>query len=306
MKRLVAIFVLFVLLLPAQAFAQGQLALSSVEVALWPEFDRPTMLVIYRATLSAQATLPAELRIRIPKAAGIPNAVAARQPDGNLITIPYTQEDAGEWSTLVFKATTPDFQIEYYDPGLQKDGQARHFEYAWPGDYAVEMFKVEVQQPVGANDMRITPGMVTSRPGDDGLVYFNLDVGSLQANQPFNITVDYQKDGDNLSSGSVPVAPSGPIASTTPGSLSLSSLLPAILVVLGLALIAGGGYWYWKSGRQAAQPKKARRSRGKAGGMEAESGGAPEGSHVYCHQCGKRAAAGDRFCRACGAELRRG
>ncbi len=29
-------------------------------------------------------------------------------------------------------------QIEYYDPGLQKNADQRHFEYTWPGDYAVD------------------------------------------------------------------------------------------------------------------------------------------------------------------------
>lgn len=59
-------------LLPWSAFAQGNLTLSSVEVDLWPEYDQPAVLVIYRVVLPASVVLPADLTLRIPAAAGEP------------------------------------------------------------------------------------------------------------------------------------------------------------------------------------------------------------------------------------------
>lgn len=288
-------------------FAQGSTSFAAIEVNIWPEFDRPTVLVIYRITLAPTTQLPAEIRLRIPETAGIPHAVASKQPDGGLINLPYTQEPAGTWSTLVFRATTPELQVEYYDPGLEKDGAERNYKYTWPGDYAVQAFKVEVQQPTGASDMRIKPGMFTPQAGQDGLVYHTLDVGPLEAGQLFEITIHYQKQTDSLSSASVPVEPSGPIEDASSASNGLT--VPVVLAILGLGvlLIAGGGLWYWQSGKQEAKPKKTSRARRKSRrGIEAESGSNINGEAVYCHQCGKRAAAGDLFCRACGSALRRG
>ena len=64
-------------LLPA--LAQSEVKLSSMEVDLWPEYDRPNVLVIYRITLPPTTTLPVDLSFRIPAAAGEPSAVAVRQ-----------------------------------------------------------------------------------------------------------------------------------------------------------------------------------------------------------------------------------
>jgi hypothetical protein len=297
---------LLLLCLPWSTYAQQAVTLSEAEVSLWPEFDRPTMLVIYRLTLSPQVALPAAMRLRIPAAAGAPNAVAARQPDGSLINIPHKEKEAGEWTWVEFQATTPELQIEYYDPGLVKDGQSRHFEYYWPGDYAVDAFTVEVQQPVGASQMSIKPGMVSTQPGEDGLTYYLVDVGSLVEELPIQLTVDYEKSDDQLSSDNVPVEPSGPLDATASGRKTMTSVLPWLLGGLGLLLIVGGGLWYWQSGRGQEQPKKEIHPRRKVSERSETGVDSSESGFVYCHNCGKRASAGDRFCRSCGTQLRLG
>ena len=284
------------------AQAQQDITLSVVKVDLWPEFDRPTMLVIYHITLPDQAILPATISLSIPTAAGTPNAVAIKQPDGALITIPYTQEADGDWSRLVFQATAAEVQVEYYDPGLQKSGDQRHYEYTWPGDYAVEAFDIEVQQPTGATEMRFKPGTVTARQGDDNLTYYRMNVGPLNAGQQFQITVDYKKSTDELSASSVPVEPSGPLNDPNSGIASMPSILPWFLGGVGLLLIVGGGVWYWVTGRQKTRPQREPHRRRKP--AEIQTADNTAGSNIYCHQCGKRASTGDRFCRTCGTELR--
>jgi hypothetical protein len=292
------------------SFAQEEaLHLSSIEVSLWPEFDRADMLVINRITIPTEVFLPVEVRLRIPTAAGIPNAVAVRQPGGALITIPYVQQADGnqqgtnEWSWLIFQAIMPEVQVEYYDPGLIKDGNLRHFEYVWPGDYSVDAVNLEIQEPVSAKEMSIKPGMVTAKPGTDGLMYYLLDVGSVSAGQSFRIEINYLKSNNKLSSGYVPVEPSGPLDASTQGRMSISSALPWILGSLGFLLILGGGLWYWRSGQDkhgsVDQPPFPNKLKGEKEGNEDKE----EGSNVYCPTCGNRASPGDRFCRACGKQL---
>jgi hypothetical protein len=304
MQKKLSVFLLSLVLLfvPIATRAQQATTLSLVEVDLWPEFDRPTMLVIYHITLPAQTSLPVQMNLRIPAAVGVPNAVAAKQPDGSLVTVPYTQQADGDWSRLVFQATTKEVQVEYYDPGLQKSADQRHFEYTWPGDYAVDAFDIEVQQPTGATEMQFKPGTVSARQGDDGLKYYRMDVGALTLGQQFQITVDYKKSTDELSASSVPVEPSGPLNDPNSGIASMTSILPWFLGGVGLLLIVGGGVWYWQSGRQKVSPERELHRRNKP--AESVAANVADASNVYCHQCGKRASAGDRFCRACGTELR--
>lgn len=305
---MVRLFLLIPILLttffPSGIRAQAQLSFKSLMIDLWPEFDRPNMLVMYQISLSEQVKLPTELNLRIPASAGAPNAVAVCQPDGSCFNTPYEQKPpVGEWSTLVIQATLPDLRVEYYDPQLVKEGSNRHFEYRWPGDFAVESFKIKVQQPPSAREMSLKPGMVSASVAEDGMTYYNLDVGTVPAGQTVALQINYQKDNDDLTFNALTVEPSEPLGSqNATGRFSISTALPFILGALGITLIAGGGLWYWLSGRQKAQPaKRVRRSRRKSA---VESVGEGEVGIVYCHQCGNRASPGDRFCRLCGAQLR--
>jgi hypothetical protein len=299
---LALILSLFVL----QAGAQADFELKSLEVDLWPEYDRKAVLVIYRVVLPADVSLPVDLTFRIPAAAGEPSAVAVRQVSSagqsGLFTIPHTRQVSSEWGLINMTATMPELQIEYYDPGLQMDGPDRQFEYRWPGDYAVETFSIQVQQPVGAADMQISPSAGAGKAGEDGLTYYNKPLGALPVGQTFSLSFRYQKADDSLSVSNFDVQPNAPIVAPET-TVNFRTLLPWMLGLLGVALIVGGGIWYWQSGKSKSSGES-RRGRRSAGPREESR--PSDGANVYCHQCGNRAAPGDRFCRTCGTKLRLG
>ncbi|MGE5224998.1 MAG: zinc ribbon domain-containing protein [Omnitrophica WOR_2 bacterium] len=286
------------------AWAQSSTGLSSLEVDIWPEYDRPDVLVIYRLTLSPNTPLPADLTIPIPVAAGEPTALAAKQVDGSLINVGgNTQKISGAWNLISFKATMPEIQVEYYDPGLVKQNASRHFEFTWPGGLKVDSVNVQVQEPVDTTNMRITPSLGAGAVGKDGLNYYQSSFGSLNPNQDFKISLDYQKTTDKLSGENMGVAASQDINSNTPGRIKLTDALPWALGAFGLVLLFGGALWYWLTGRKLDGPQRPKRLRGKRQEPEAVLVGGDEGI-IYCHQCGKRAGPGDRFCRSCGVKLR--
>lgn len=290
--------------MPVQA--QGAITFSALEVDLWPEYDRPSVLVIYRITLASTVSLPVDLSLRIPAVSGDPHAVAVRQLDGGLFSVAYDRQVVGEWAEISFTATMPEVQIEYYDPRLTIQEEARQFEFTWPGDYTVDAMTVQIQQPIGASDLRTTPGLGSGIAGQDGLVYYNSQVGAMPADQTFIITVNYNKSGSGLSAENLVVQPSAPVeGSSTDWRGQLMSFLPWGLAILGIVLIVGGGLWYWQSGkRQEERPQPRRRRRVSSDSPEMRAAPSTTGGEVYCHQCGRRAGPGDRFCRACGTKLR--
>ena len=296
--------VLLTLFLPFAARAQPALTLDKVQVAIWPEYDKPDVLVIYHVSLSSQASLPADVNIRIPKEAGKPNAVAMQNVDGSLVNLTFNTTEEGVWNRVTFTTTVPAFQLEYYDPRLTKEGAKRSFEYRWAGDYSVTAMSVQVQQPVWASQMQIVPNMGSGQQQQDGLKYYDTSVGEIKAGTGFTIQLSYIKNDTNLSvNASSPVQPAAPINQSTTGRQTIQGALPWVLGLIGMLMIVGGGLWYWQSGRErrpAAEIKRrhvaAARPRDAA---EAEGSGA-----VYCHQCGHRANQGDAFCRTCGAKLR--
>lgn len=305
-KRIIAISLIFLACLWGfKVQAQGNVTLASAEVDLWPEYDRPDMLVIYHLTLSPQISPPVELSVRIPARVGDPHAVAVRQADGALFSVVYDREVQGDWAAISFTASSPDVQLEFYDPNLIQEDSARHYEYQWPGDYAVDSLVISVQQPLAATDMRLSPGMGSGQTRQDGLLYYTAEVGALQAGEDFTVAIDYQKASDELSASSLTVEPSAPITDATAGRTSIMPALPWALGILGLVLILGGGIWYWQSGRQnPAQEAKRRRRKPSSSIPAVAAKEQADGEFVYCHQCGKRAGSNDRFCRVCGARLR--
>ncbi len=279
-------------LIPLGVYAQTPLTLGSLQVQIWPEYDKPSVLVIYNMTLSDTTTYPAEVSVRIPSTAGQPSAVADRQPDGKLYNISYSLKAEGDWVAINFTATSPDIRIEYYDPGITTDGNARHYQYVWPGDYAVSQFLIEVQQPAGATDMSISPslGPGTTRP--DNLVYYTQDIGAIPAGQNISITMDYNKTTDTLTAETAPLEPSAPIPQSTPQDFNLTTWLPWILGILGAGLIIGGVLWFWQSGKQRPASGSRRRHSKSSTNKPGLAVNTTEDS-VYCSQCGKRASPGD-------------
>jgi len=224
-----------ILFLPVGSRAQGPVALEAVNVALWPEYDRPEMLVIYKLVWAPSVTFPLEVSLRIPAAVGEPNAVAERAVSGDLFNMAYQREVRGNWAVIRFTATMPEAQLEYYDPGIEKDGSARQYAYQWPGDYPVNSLSVQVQQPAGSEEIRITPDLGVPAQGPDTLNYFAGEFGSFGQGQAFDLTLNYTKGSDALSVEMVDllqVQPSGPIDLETAGRVDITGSLSNLLVPL--------------------------------------------------------------------------
>jgi len=305
LKRFILFIFLLVLLIPVGVRAQDEIRLAYLQIDLWPEYDRPEMLVILRASLAADVPLPVDVTFRIPTAAGEPNAVAVRQPDGALLNTMYELQAEAQWAYVTVTATAPDIQLEYYDPQIEKQAEKRHFEFVWVGEYDVASMLVQVQQPLGSTQMSIEPGLGEFEPGSDGMQYYIMEIGAPSAGDAVSVKVDYQKSSDALSIESFQVQPSAPIAEGSQGraEIDLLSLLPWFLGGLGALLVVGGIFWYWQSGQDVSELK--RTSRGYRGLSEPQADfDKSVGDGIYCHQCGKRAGSGDRFCRTCGARLR--
>lgn len=289
------------------AWAQDAPSLPRVQVEIWPEYDRPSVLVIVNLTLPEDMTLPAQVQVRIPARAGEPHAVAVRQPDGTLVNAPFQRVVTGEWATVTVTASTPEVHVEYYDPALEKDGDQRRFLYEWPGDLAAEQFIVRVQQPVGAEEFTLTPSLGVASAGADGLLYYTSDLGAIAAGQPFTLEVRYRKADNRLSVEQLQVQPSAPL-SEAQGRVDFGGWVPWVLGGVGVLLIVVGVVWYVVSSQAEAPAGKKRRHRGRKKAVRQplppEVAGEADEAARFCPQCGSRAQPGDRFCRQCGARLR--
>ncbi len=300
---------LAIALLALAEVSRGQAAqpphFASLRISLWPEYDRPAVLVMYDIVLPGGGASPVELKIPIPARAGQPNAVAYQEPSGNLINADFQYSAAGDWGIITVNAIMPNLHIEYYDPNLQKDGAQRHFEYEWPGGFVVDTLILVVQQPVGASQMQITPTLDEGHVASDGLTYYEADMGALQENQTFKVSIAYKKEDDTLSAQALQLNTGVPEDQPAEGEVTWHKVLPWVVTVLGLVLIVVGLMWYWVGSREAPVTAT-HRHRKKRQPMPPEAYAADLRTDEvrYCPQCGARAQPGDKFCRLCGTKLR--
>lgn len=293
---------------PAQA--QASAAIESLRIELWPEFDKPAVLVLMTGTLAPGTALPAQVTIRIPAVAGQPHATAYSGPDGQLLTAPSTSRAEGADLLVTLTVEAPNFRLEYYDPGLTFDGDARRYQFLWKTDDAIRATTIRVQEPFGAHNITLDPAFTPAGPGEFGLNYQSRDWGPLAAGATVALTLQYAKSSAALSSEAVSaptqrvsVDNSAPAAATTPGGWS------PWLIGVGIAAvvtIAGGVVWYlWRRRSSADQGHRLRRGKRRSGPGESHGSttAAVLAASRYCTQCGQSIQVGDRFCRNCGAQI---
>ena len=276
--------------------------LEVLEVALWPEFDRSQVLVIYRALLPSDVSLPTSVGVPIPADVGEPHAVAIYGADGALLDAEYARDVEGEWATITVETESQGLWLEYYDT-LIVEGQEREFEFLWPGGVALGTFAYEIQQPVGASEMKITPSGGGQFEEDD-FFYYRRDLGPALAETDFLINVTYFKTTSGLSIDSLTTGPSLVRPSTTRGGTpDLGRWLPWVIGGFGVVLLAIGGIYVLRLRREeaAARPRPRRRRSAK---KKAKDLLEIDASPVFCHQCGLQAGVSDHFCRRCGTQLR--
>lgn len=282
--------------------------LSALEIALWPEFDRPELLVIFQGRLADDVSLPAVLTLTIPKEAGEPHAVASVDEAGQRLDAGYDVQVLGDeikvtYTSLEHRA----FQFEYYLDALRLKGKRREFTFSYALDVPVDDLALELQQPSGATNVVLNPPAVETRRGFADLTYHRLPLGAVDAGQRVEWRVSYNESGSTL----------------------------GFVAVGGALVLLLGGLWLVGSRRRAegqrkaprqqgAKPPKRKKRKDRKGAQprpqsssaarsrpsrplrsvrsaEPETSGAasfpPDG---FCHQCGTLLKGDALFCHRCG------
>lgn len=313
------LLLLFCLLVVGSGTIKAQSNLPEVKnllVELWPEYDRPEVLVIYRVELSPETSLPAQLTFRLPGRIETMHAVALEQ-DGALFQVtPDSFELRHDGDDLLFtlSSNSPKFQFEYYDAAiLSQQGQTRRLTFNFSAPYQIEAATFEVQEPFQAEDFALVPQPSSSFVGSNGLKYNLVEVAGLAPAETVELSASYRRSIDELSAKSLGIGLAGP---TTDPAAPGSTLAPNftwgyLLLGVGLVLLLGAGLaWWWvervKMG--GPQPPPARRPgrRKKAGPAgKAQARPAAQSRLQFCFKCGTALRPEANFCHHCGTERRR-
>jgi hypothetical protein len=278
-KWTIWILVLFLSLVPLTAEAQTATTnLSQVQVDLWPDLDRPSVLVLITASLPDAATYPATVQFRLPAE---PSAVAGMTADGEMLNAPFDTLAEGDTYLIQVETSEQIVRVEYYYP-YSREGSNVNFAYEWLGGAPVDNLVVLFREPSMATavnpDARFQPIGTLS----DDQSYYQWDVGTVGPDETVTADFAYVAPPAIVQS----ISSTGTVAPAQEASIST---LPVVLAAAGGLLLGAGLGWALSRQRRAVQrvPQRAKAA-----------------TAAYCHECGARARSGDAFCRQCGTKLR--
>jgi len=294
MKRNILIFLFVLLVIPvAQGEAQNEIStIDSLRVEIWPDYDRPSVLVLLTGLLPADTIFPATIIIPLPKNAQL-NAVARIDDrDGimkdDILSVP------GPSDMLMFITTDLQFRVEFYIP-YTANGSKRSYDYSWKADISVNNLELKIQQPKAATSFKINPQAKDLITGADGLLYHALSPKPVLAGQLLSVHLEYETAASQLSANTpLPLAPE---EKSLPENLS-----PAVIgartnwvipgMIVGGLIVIIGFLWLIVARRnqmdtnESSLQKPQKQSRVK-----------------FCRDCGEPVDKADQWCAYCGSNL---
>jgi hypothetical protein len=284
----------------APAPARGQVETTDLEelkIDLWPEYDRPSTLVMYRFRLKPGASLSIPVAVPVPANVGEPHAVAWRDDKGALFVASFTRRAEKERAMVIAHLGSREGQLEFY-ANIDFADRQRSFRFAWPGGVEVGSLSFQIQRPKGATKFRVLPAPKRQWEGEDGLGYALVELGPQDASARPAIDIAYEKDSPALSAAErtpppsdaprpAPAAPETGTESTSPMPWWVIAAGGVILGFLGAAVL------YGLRGAKEPAPKRETPSEPPGDGQKS----------IFCHECGTKGRRTDSFCMNCGAHL---
>lgn len=286
---------LWMLIVPApRALAQDPNRLAQLKISIWPEYDKPTVLVLLDDTLADSANLPREVSVLIPASATL-HVTTFQNADGTLAPEQSSKStDLGDGYTRVtFTTRTPQYRLEYYHD-LLRGAPDKTMDFVFKAIAPADQVSLEIQQPLKATNFSITPTTQTTRTDANGFKYYTLQYANVAAGQTITAQVKYTKSDPNPSVQFIPTPV--PIPAQTPASPSVWDNLFVIIAIVLLGLVAVLGFFTWQQRLRETYPALRAPSRRRARRAPEDAAGASG----FCTQCGRALGPDDNFCPRCG------
>lgn len=285
-------FVLCLLsLAPQPLAAQTPDRISTLSISVWPEYDDPSVLVIYDGEFANKDGFPREVAFLVPSNAQV-NATAYGNSSGEFFnTDPWKTVDAGNgWTRVLFTIPQPIFHVEYYYSPLQGSPDKK-MDYVFNAANPADSVQLEIQEPLKATNFKTDPVAATQTSRGHDFKYHVFQFPNVTVGQNLKVQVSYTKSDPNPSVANISVP-----ANSLPSDSALnSSATSSNNLILPVGIGAGGvalavlGFLAWRM-RGGSDDEPRRRARNKKG----------QGPVAFCHECGNALRTQDVFCSKCG------
>lgn len=315
--------------LATSVFAQstGEPRITQMSLRVWPEYDDTRVLVMAQGKFADKAALPeGKATFLVPKGAEI-NSTCSLDPQENHLSQLWTPTDSpdGKFTMATFPMPQAGFHVEYYHD-LVKGSPDKSIAYTFTASYPIDSLSVEIQQPLQATNLSVTPAPAAlgNAADFDGKPFkvATYTFSNLTKGQSIDFKIDYTKS-DPAPSTTKKTGQQNTSMSSTGGAFT-SDYTMLLAGIVGLGVVAAAAYYFYsRRSRPTLSPRTAGLAHGKGGTARnmassrttvarrnparpvAGRANPPDqsrkaGTTAFCTGCGGPIRKTDAFCPACG------
>jgi len=296
----------------------ADLAMARLRLSIWPEYDDPRVLIMLRGEMTPRQAFPASITLPIPKGAEIIGAGMVSEQN-ELLLHPHQVEPGNIQDTLQLNLPVPRFFVEFYYNPFTTSGPEKRFVYPAPTTYPIELFKVDIQQPLKATAFTLDPAPMERTTDNQGFTYHQFTYRDVGKGQSQVFTVAYTKTATTPS-----VAKQQPTPQPTEKARARSdNTLVVLSIFAGAILLFAGCAWLMQRSQRQHMPTTTPPAlpvsmsdtllallREDILPQETEATDVPPmppQTRVinFCANCGRKLLPDDRFCSGCGKPIKR-
>ena len=296
----------------------ADLVMARLRLSIWPEYDDPRVLIMLRGEMTPRQAFPASITLPIPKGVEIIGAGMISEQN-ELLLHPHQVLSGDTHDTLQLNLPVPRFFVEFYYNAFTTTGSEKRFAYPAPTTYPIELFEVDVQQPLKATAFTLDPAPMERITDNQGFTYHQFTYRDVGKGQSQTFTIAYTKTATTPS-----VAKQQPTPQPTEKARARSdNTLVVLSIFAGTILLFAGCAWFMQRSQRPHMPTTTAPApsvsmsdtllalvRDDAQPQEPEIADVPPmlpQTRVinFCASCGRKLLQDDRFCSGCGKPIKR-
>jgi len=271
-----------------------------------------------RGEMTPRQAFPASITLPIPKGAEIIGTGMISEQN-ELLLHPHQVLPGDTHDTLQLNLPVPRFFVEFYYNPFPPSGPEKRFVYPAPTAYPIELFEVDIQQPLKATAFTLTPEPMEHRTDNQGFTYHQFTYRDVGKGQSQTFTIAYTKTVATPSVSKQQPTPQP----TEKARARLDNTLVSLGIFAGAILLFAGCAWLMQrsqrphmSATTAPAPSVSMSDTLLALLREDPQPRETEVADVlpvlqqtrainFCANCSRKLHPDDRFCSGCGKPIKR-
>lgn len=136
--------------------AEDGLSIGRMRVMIWPEYDDPSVLVVYDGRFTGDSKFPTTTDFFIPKGAII-NDVCSLSPGGQHFCQLYDIKEGDKYDTVHLSLPFSNFYLSFHLAPIDLETAERRIEYVIKANHPIGSMEVDIQQPLRSSTFAISP-----------------------------------------------------------------------------------------------------------------------------------------------------